>query len=524
MQFCSRAPQAKVFLMYGLTEAFRATYLDPPSSTCGRTRSARPFPTRNPRARKDGTPCEPDEPGELQAARAARVPWATGTPPDKTAERSAPACPCSRAAVPSCRCRRWPSSGAIPCAWTRRVSLFHRSRRRDDQDLGYRVSPTEIEEIVPDESGSRMRGLWNPGPGTGRSHCSRGTCREGEAIDEGRLTAACRRLAPPYMVPARFILEPARLPTRMASSTGPFSASWRERPQHDDPNRKPRHAPIEGFPVIDGMLTIGGVPVERLSARVGATPFYAYDRRLLDERAASLRQAFPESVRFTMMKANPFPALVAHMARLVDGIDVASAGELSFVLDAGAHPREISFAGPGKRLPNCVRLLPPGSWRTSNRLPRSHAWRRSATNSAAWTGRAEGQSRLRAEELGMKMGGGQSPSASMPKRFPRRCRRSRARALGSRAFISLRVPRISGRTQSSKRSQRASSSRCASQKLPRRHFACSISVADSAFHTSWRTASRSRTHRRQAPYPRGGALVQPPRRAHRHRAWLLPRG
>ena len=127
------------------------------------------------------------------------------------------------------------------------------------------------------------------------------------------------------------------------------------------PIEKPRHAPIEGFPVIDGMLTIGGVPVERLSARVGATPFYAYDRRLLDERAASLRQAFPESVRIHYaMKANPFPALVAHMARLVDGIDVASAGELKLALDAGAHPREISFAGPGKRLPELRQAVASG--------------------------------------------------------------------------------------------------------------------------------------------------------------------
>ena len=42
------------------------------------------------------------------------------------------------------------------------------------------------------------------------------------------------------------------------------------------------------------------------------------------------------------------PALVGHMARLVDGIDVASGGELTVALDAGADPREISFAGPGK--------------------------------------------------------------------------------------------------------------------------------------------------------------------------------
>jgi diaminopimelate decarboxylase len=48
------------------------------------------------------------------------------------------------------------------------------------------------------------------------------------------------------------------------------------------------------------------------------------------------------------MKANPMPAVVNHMARLVDGIDVASALELNVALDSGADPHEISFAGPGK--------------------------------------------------------------------------------------------------------------------------------------------------------------------------------
>jgi diaminopimelate decarboxylase len=49
------------------------------------------------------------------------------------------------------------------------------------------------------------------------------------------------------------------------------------------------------------------------------------------------------------MKANPMPALVQFICGLVDGIDVASAGELKVALDAGADAREVSFAGPGKR-------------------------------------------------------------------------------------------------------------------------------------------------------------------------------
>ena len=95
---------------------------------------------------------------------------------------------------------------------------------------------------------------------------------------------------------------------------------------------------------------VGGLPLAQLAERVGQTPFYAYDRQLIKQRVAELRAALPASVKLHFaMKANPMPAVVGYMAGLVDGIDVASAGELKVALDAGTDPREISFAGPGKR-------------------------------------------------------------------------------------------------------------------------------------------------------------------------------
>jgi len=103
------------------------------------------------------------------------------------------------------------------------------------------------------------------------------------------------------------------------------------------------------FRSAGGELLVNAQPISRIAARVGHTPFYAYDRSLLDARVAQLRAALPAAVKLHYaMKANPMPALVCHMARLVDGIDVASAGELLVALDAGADPQEISFAGPGK--------------------------------------------------------------------------------------------------------------------------------------------------------------------------------
>ena len=97
-------------------------------------------------------------------------------------------------------------------------------------------------------------------------------------------------------------------------------------------------------------LHIGGVPLALLAERVGQTPFYAYDRALVAARIAAVRQALPPGVRLHYaLKANPMPALVGFMRPLVDGMDVASVGELKLALDAGTPAQSIGFAGPGKR-------------------------------------------------------------------------------------------------------------------------------------------------------------------------------
>ena len=112
----------------------------------------------------------------------------------------------------------------------------------------------------------------------------------------------------------------------------------------------PQHAPMAQFPVVDGEIVVGGMVLSRLAERVGQTPFYAYDRAALRRRVKQLRAALPAGIKLHYaMKANPMPAVVGFMAGLVDGIDVASAGELAVALDAGADPAEVSFAGPGKR-------------------------------------------------------------------------------------------------------------------------------------------------------------------------------
>jgi diaminopimelate decarboxylase len=111
---------------------------------------------------------------------------------------------------------------------------------------------------------------------------------------------------------------------------------------------KPREH-IGSFGTVDGELRIGGMPLSRLAARVGSTPFFAYDRGLLDRRVDRLRAVLPDRVELSFaMKANPMPAVVHHLAGRLDRIDVASGSELRTALDTTIRADKVSFAGPGK--------------------------------------------------------------------------------------------------------------------------------------------------------------------------------
>jgi diaminopimelate decarboxylase len=108
------------------------------------------------------------------------------------------------------------------------------------------------------------------------------------------------------------------------------------------------HADLD--PATDGgELLVGGVPLSRLAQRVGSTPFFAYDRELLTQRVARLRAAMPDDLEISYaVKANPMPALVQHLSRVVDSLDVASGAEMRLALDTPTPPGMVSFAGPGK--------------------------------------------------------------------------------------------------------------------------------------------------------------------------------
>jgi diaminopimelate decarboxylase len=97
-------------------------------------------------------------------------------------------------------------------------------------------------------------------------------------------------------------------------------------------------------------LTVAGRNAEALIAEAGDTPLFVYDFAIAAARVARFRAAFPADVSLHYaIKANPYPPLVAAMARVVDGLDVASAGEMARAIDAGMSAADVSFAGPGKR-------------------------------------------------------------------------------------------------------------------------------------------------------------------------------
>lgn len=86
-----------------------------------------------------------------------------------------------------------------------------------------------------------------------------------------------------------------------------------------------------------------------IAASDGMTPCFVYDLGIVADKVATLRAALPALVNIHYaVKANPHPAVIAQVGAMVDGLDIASGGELATVLSA-APGKHVSFAGPGKR-------------------------------------------------------------------------------------------------------------------------------------------------------------------------------
>jgi len=110
-----------------------------------------------------------------------------------------------------------------------------------------------------------------------------------------------------------------------------------------------QHCPHPYFSARDGELLIGGRAITEIALEAGRTPFYVYDRGVMSRKVEELRAALPLGLEIHYaMKANPMPEVVKHFAAIVEGVDLASAGEMDVALAAGLRPDSLSFAGPGK--------------------------------------------------------------------------------------------------------------------------------------------------------------------------------
>jgi acyl-CoA ligase (AMP-forming) (exosortase A-associated) len=209
-----RMPKTRPFLMYGLTEAFRSTFL-PPAEVERRPDSiGKAIPNAEILVlREDGSPCAPNEPGEL-VHRGALVGMGYWNDPEKTAERYKPL----SAHAPGRQAGLVLPELAVFSGDTVRMDeegFLYFIGRRDEmmKTSGYRVSPTEVEEILYE---TRLVGEC---VAFGVDHQTLGqaiqviaTAPAGGMLDVETLLAECRKRMPAYMVPAGIEVRPGPLP------------------------------------------------------------------------------------------------------------------------------------------------------------------------------------------------------------------------------------------------------------------------------------------------------------------------
>jgi acyl-CoA ligase (AMP-forming) (exosortase A-associated) len=203
-------PSTKPFLMYGLTEAFRSTYLPPEEADRRPDSIGKAIPNAEVMVvRPDGTPCAPGEEGEL-VHRGVHVALGYWNDPEKTAERYKPT-PGQPAGIVTPELAVW-SGDTVKMD---EEGYIYFVGRRDEmiKTSGYRVSPMEVEEVL------YSTGLVGEAAAFGVKHHQLGdaivvvaTAAEGASDVEKALRAECQKRLPPYMVPARIEIVTESLP------------------------------------------------------------------------------------------------------------------------------------------------------------------------------------------------------------------------------------------------------------------------------------------------------------------------
>jgi acyl-CoA ligase (AMP-forming) (exosortase A-associated) len=200
-------PSARPYLMYGLTEAFRSTYLDPSEVDRRPDSIGKAIPNAEILVvREDGSVCDTGEHGEL-VHRGALVAMGYWNDPERTAERFRPA-PGREPAICTTEMAVW--SGDIVQRDEDGFLFFVGRRDEMIKTSGYRVSPAEIEEVV---YGTGMVGdavaLGIDDPRIGQHIVLAVSPAGGGELDGDELLRELRRDLPTYMVPHQIVVRPS---------------------------------------------------------------------------------------------------------------------------------------------------------------------------------------------------------------------------------------------------------------------------------------------------------------------------
>ena len=203
-------PAARLFLMYGLTEAFRSTYLPPEQLDARPASMGRAIPNAEVMVvRPDGSMCDAGEAGEL-VHRGALVSLGYWNDPVKTAERFRPA-PGQDAALPLKEMAVW--SGDT--VYRDSEGYLYFVGRGDDmiKVSGYRVSPSEVEEVAHAAAALlEVAAFGVPHAQLGQAIVLLALVAEDNALSAAQLAAECKRRLPAWMAPAHVELVAAPLP------------------------------------------------------------------------------------------------------------------------------------------------------------------------------------------------------------------------------------------------------------------------------------------------------------------------
>jgi acyl-CoA ligase (AMP-forming) (exosortase A-associated) len=203
-------PNTAIYLMYGLTEAFRSTFLPPEEVKARPDSMGKAIPNAEVLVvREDGSPCAPGEPGEL-VHRGALVSMGYWNDPEKTAERFRPV-PTRQSGLPIQELAVW-SGDTVRMD---EEGFLYFIGRRDEmiKTSGYRVSPTEIEEVIyATELVGEAAAIGVAHPVLGQAIVLIVTARPGRTLGQEELLSACKLHLPAFMLPGRVEFREGSLP------------------------------------------------------------------------------------------------------------------------------------------------------------------------------------------------------------------------------------------------------------------------------------------------------------------------